>query len=342
MTEIDRYEAKFYESSSWDSVVCQLCSHRCAIAPSRSGQCGVRINRDGKLYLEHYGKLASMDVVYSENLPLFHYKPEINWMRLGSKGCTMACPFCSTAKYSQIGAVSTRPFSPTQIVEKALSVQCRGISFGVAEPASIHEYVEDVFATAKSHGVSTHVATSGMWSPEALRDIANHIDAVTIGLKGFDPNFYQRFLNGDFAEIIKSVEQLLLLETIHVEISYLLIPGITDNREQAESFRTFVEERAPQTPILIIPYRPDFMWKTQERPGDLQDMKKFKKYFEGYGGPIYLLHPESADINTRCCSCGRTLVRRGMARAVITSQPGGGPKDRCPSCNEPVPYVIDE
>ena len=44
-------EAMFYEKLEDNFVNCKLCSHRCSrIAEAKNGICGVRENRDGKLY----------------------------------------------------------------------------------------------------------------------------------------------------------------------------------------------------------------------------------------------------------------------------------------------------
>lgn len=333
--------ARFYEKTQWDNVSCRLCPHQCSIAPSRTGTCGVRTNRGGELQVDNYGRITSLEGVYSEDLPLFHYKPEIDWLRLSGKGCTMRCPFCNTFRYSQTGGIRATPLSPRDAVARAIEARCRGISFGVNEPAPMHEYVFDVFTLARAAGLSTHLATSGMWMPDPFREILSVTDAVTLGLKGTHERFYQTYLGADKPTILANLDQMLALR-IHTEIAWLTIPSLTDQVSQAQELVAFLRSRGVAPPILLVPYEPDFTWSEAGHGATLQDLVSFKACFDNYPGPRYCLHPESLDLNTRCAQCGRTLIRRGLARAVVTTFPQTGKaKDQCPGCGAKVPYTVD-
>ncbi|MFQ6020589.1 MAG: hypothetical protein ACE5J4_01035 [Candidatus Aenigmatarchaeota archaeon] len=49
-------------------IECNLCPRNCKIASDNRGVCGVRENRNGKLYSLVYGKIASMAVDPIEKL----------------------------------------------------------------------------------------------------------------------------------------------------------------------------------------------------------------------------------------------------------------------------------
>jgi pyruvate formate lyase activating enzyme len=299
----------------------------------------VRSNRDGVLYVDNYGKVAAADAVYAEELPLFHYKPDRNWLRLAGRGCTIRCPFCNTFRFSQSGGVRSIPLSPEEAVRRAKELHCGGISFGVNEPAPMHEYVVDVFRAARAAGLETHVATGGMWSGDALRELVPHLTAATVGLKGLHEKFLQDQLGADKETILANIDLLLTLG-VHTELSWLVIPGLSDNVLQAQELVRFLGERHMTPPIMVMQYRPDFTCRESTTESTLEELTNFRAAFENYGGTCYVLHPDSLELNTRCRQCGRTLIRRGLERAIITSHPSGTPRNQCPACGIKVPYVV--
>jgi len=67
-------EAMFYKQLEDKTVNCNLCSHHCSrIAESKRGICGVRENREGKLYSLVYGRVVACAVDPIEKKPLFNF-----------------------------------------------------------------------------------------------------------------------------------------------------------------------------------------------------------------------------------------------------------------------------
>jgi len=74
-------EAMLYRPLDEKKVACDLCSHRCQVAPSKFGICGVRQNRDGKLFSLVYGEIIAAHVDPIEKKPLYHYLPGSRYHR---------------------------------------------------------------------------------------------------------------------------------------------------------------------------------------------------------------------------------------------------------------------
>jgi pyruvate formate lyase activating enzyme len=53
-------EAKFWKSLSNRKVQCSLCSHNCKIDSEKVGICGVRKNKNGRLFSLIYGSCSSI------------------------------------------------------------------------------------------------------------------------------------------------------------------------------------------------------------------------------------------------------------------------------------------
>lgn len=330
--------ARYYEKTAWDSVTCRLCPHFCSIAPSRSGICGVRSNRNGELVVDSWGKATAVDHLHGENLPLFHHRPGLSWVRIAGRGCTMRCPFCNTWRFSQAGGVRLVRFLPQEAVALAREGGSGGISFGVSEPAPMHEFVYDTFMEAREAGLETHVATGGMWSTAALREMAPVCGAFTFGLKGLSEEFHQRELGSDLGVVLANIEMLSAIGA-HVELTWLLIPGVSDGEDHARVLVEFLHGLERRPPVIILPYLPDYTWTGKSQPSGLEELRRFHHLLAPYEGSRYILHPDSPEMNTRCRGCGKTLVRRGLARMVVT---GEGAEDRdhgCPQCGTPLPFA---
>ncbi len=338
-----RTAARFASSGSWDSISCQLCPHYCTIHPSQQGKCGIRINRNGTLFLEQYGKVTHAEPVPSDRLPLYHYKPRANWLLLGGRGCTMRCPFCNTYKYSQTGAVRSRPMTPAEAVALAREHGCAGIAFGVSEPAPMHEFVADIFAAAREAGLDTHLATSGMWSRDAFREILTLTSAVTFGIKSLDERFLQTTLGGDRSTILSNAEMARAAK-VHTEFTWLCLPGAEEQFGGLEQLAAICEARkdGPPIPCVLLPYEPDFIWATerQDPPTPSAALESsHKQAQQNWPGVVYIHHEDTPHANTRCTKCGRTLVRRGITGILVTTAEGASGEE-CPSCSTPVPWVV--
>lgn len=341
MDALERVEARFYDQSGWDNVTCRLCPQLCSIAPSRSGGCGIRTNRGGKLYLDQYARVTFKEPVPGEELPLYHYKPEAQWLLLAGRGCTMRCGFCNTYRYSQGGGVMSSQLLPSEVPALAKQFRASGVSFGVNEPAPMHEFVFDVFQQARAAGMDTHLATNGMWSTEPLAELLPLTCAITFGLKGMDEALYQRELGGDLPTIIANI-RTAIARKVHIEISWLVIPGITDKEPQFQLLSDLLAGMGAEPPVIMLPFTPDYQWRERAPAAGLAELQRARALLrKTYSGPIYEAHEDSAENTTRCTICSKALVRRGLAGLIITKIPSGRPKNLCPQCNAPVPYVAD-
>ncbi|MBI5155590.1 radical SAM protein [Candidatus Poribacteria bacterium] len=328
---ITRFKARFYESADWDTVTCHLCPHLCSIAPSRQGACGVRSNRGGVLYCDNYAKIASAGVVPAVDLPLYHFKPGMKWLLLGLKGCNMRCPFCNTARFSQLGGVRTQPLRPDEAPELARGYGAEGIAFGISEPAVAHEFVADVFAEARQAGLATFLQTSGAWNEDAFREILAVTDAVTFGFKGFDEQFLNNECGGHLEFIRQNVEAAIAVGT-HVEASFLAIEDLPAMLDQARAFAEWLASRNARVPVVVLRLRKAFSWRGSSTSNEalMEVREAIREHLEF----VYLNEPDAGYMTTHCPSCDRVLVRRGLAGTIVTPDQGGC----CPQCGTPVPY----
>src|SRR3989338_9647714 len=96
------HEAILYRKLKDNKVECTACRQDCIISPDNTGICGVRQNKDGKLYLLVYGKAVSAHVDPVEKKPLYNFMPGTGIFSIGTVGCNFSCGFCQNWDISQI------------------------------------------------------------------------------------------------------------------------------------------------------------------------------------------------------------------------------------------------
>ncbi|MEQ8819063.1 MAG: radical SAM protein [Sumerlaeia bacterium] len=328
-------KSRYGDCAEWETVNCRLCPHLCSVAPSRSGNCGVRTNRGGVLYCDNYGRVAGRFLAASDALPLYHYAPGGKWLLLAQRGCTMRCTFCNTAKFSQLGGTQTSPLTPGEAVLSAKENGALGVAFGVNEPAPAHEFVFDVFEQAKEQSLKTHLATSGMWCREPFRDMLEVTSAVTFGFKGFDAEFLSRTAGGNLRTAMRNLEVSLTAEK-HVEATYLVIEEHDRWMEELLQFGTWLAEVSQgRVPVLLLGLRKRFQWQGEETSREA--LATAHGLLSEHVPVVYVDDPDLGLMDTRCLKCHRPLVRRGTAGTILTELQDG---KACPGCGEPVPYQI--
>lgn len=326
---------RYTEPQPWDAVQCLLCPHQCSVAPSRQGRCGVRANRNGRLVATNYGKVSRAELTPAEDLPLFHFLPGSRWYRVASVGCTMSCPFCNTARYSQVAGARVRNVEPAALAAEAKAAGAAGLFFGINEPAVWHEYILAAGEAAHAQGLFVGAETSGMWSTEPFSHALEVLDVVVFGFKGFDTAMWSNEFGGMLEQTRLNLE-LALDRNRHVEASYLVIEGRTDAPDQAGAFAHWLAELSPMMAVHALGYEPAFQWTQPATPLDavraaIAEMSRHLAYVYG--------RVEAAGVSreTRCASCGRTVV----TRSAITGVTVQNLKDRqCAGCGARLPLVF--
>ena len=84
-------------------TVCRVCAGRCALEEGQTGFCKVRVNRDGIITSNAYGKVTSLALDPIEKKPLNYFYPGSRILSVGSYGCNFACPFCQNHEISMAG-----------------------------------------------------------------------------------------------------------------------------------------------------------------------------------------------------------------------------------------------
>ena len=308
-------EALFYEKLDNKLVKCNLCSHRCSrIADSKRGICGVRENRDGKLYSLVYGKVVSCAIDPIEKKPLFNFLPGSKSYSIATVGCNFNCDNCQNYDISQLpkkrNVIVGQEASPEEIVLAAKGGKCASISFTYSEPTIFFEYAYDIAKLAKKEELKNVFVTNGYITPEALHEISPYLDAANIDLKSFNDDFYRKNCGAHLQPVLDSIKLFKRLG-IWIEITTLIIPSLNDSEEELAKIAKFIKEVGKDTPWHITQFNPTYKLINLSRTS-ITSLRKARdigleaglRYV--YEGNV----PGETGENTYCYNCKKTLIRR--------------------------------
>lgn len=328
-------EAMFYEKGERGSVECSLCPHRCAIAPGRSGLCRVRKNVDGALYSTNYGRVSSLNMDPIEKKPLYHFYPGSPIFSVGSFGCNFRCKFCQNWQIAQVSEVPTEFIPAEELVKIAKSQPGNiGIAYTYNEPTIWYEYVIECAELAKKEGLKNVLVTNGFIELKPLEQLLPYVDAMNIDVKAYTEDFYKSIAAGSLSAVKRTVERAL--ESCHVEITMLLIPGLNDEDEEIEALSRWLSELSRDIPLHLTRYFPQYRMNRPPTPVDT--LKRARDIARRYLNYVYTGNvADEEGSSTHCPRCGEVLIRRYGYRVEV-----GITGSKCPKCGSEIAVVVSD
>lgn len=265
-----------------DWVTCDLCPHYCKLKEGQVGFCRARQAFSGKVAPLNYGKVTALALDPIEKKPLAHFHPGSMILSIGSFGCNMACPFCQNHHIAgrKREEVKLQDLMPISLVHMAQSERQRGnigIAFTYNEPLIAFEYLLDSARLAKEANLKVVLVTNGQINESYLKALLPYISAWNIDLKCFSEEGYRK-LGGDFKTVLKTIE--LAQASSHVEITTLLVPGISDDPDQMEAQVRYLSGLNPDMPLHLSRYYPCHLYRAPATdPRLMYDMQAIARKF---------------------------------------------------------------
>ncbi len=295
-------------------VQCYLCNHRCTILPSKRGICGVRENREGKLYTLVFGQAISLNVDPIEKKPIFHLYPGSTSFSIATVGCNFRCLQCQNHEISQMprdqGRIDGSTVSPSKIVSLAKEYRCQSISYTYTEPTIYFEYAYETAALASKEGIKNIFVTNGYMTEEALKTIQPYLDAANVDLKSFQEKFYKEICGARLKPVLENL-RWMREKGIWVEITTLVIPTLNDSDKEFEEIAQFIVSLGPEVPWHISAFYPTYkMLSLPRTPASLLHRAREIGIRAGlqyvYCGNI----PGEEGEDTFCPHCSRKVIER--------------------------------
>lgn len=317
-------EALLYQKLSDNKVKCRLCNHFCLILENQLGICSVRQNINGKLYSLNYGKLITEAVDPIEKKPLFHFLPASLTYSIATVGCNLRCDNCQNWQISQIAsrkspvanretALSGYEVTAEEVVTKAKENNCQSIAYTYTEPTIFTEFALDCMKLARIAGLKNVWVSNGYMSNQCLELILPYLDAINVDLKFFSDKYYLKNCGCHLNPILENLKYLYK-NKIHLEITTLLIPGLTDQENQPGQIAEFIKnELSTEVPWHLSRFSPEVSYKMQNH--ETTPDKLINEVYEAgkkaglnfiYVGNVYGDDRE----NTYCPKCEKLNIER--------------------------------
>lgn len=306
-------ESRFSERLDEETVRCTICPRMCTVKPGKTGFCGTKENREGKLVDLTYGQLSSIAVDPIEKKPLAHFYPGSISLSISSVGCSFTCPWCQNWHISQAkpGETGTKRVPVDYVVDMAHRQQCTSISYTYNEPLINLNYVEDTARLAKKEGVKNVLVTNGYISKPALGKIVDVIDAANVDWKAFSEPFYRKHCGADLQSVLDATVEMHG-KGVHVEVTFLIIPETNDGEEETRKMaRYLVDNLGPDVPLHLSRFYPQYKF-SHLPPTPVETLLKARE-IAGSEGVRYVYVgnvPGEGYEDTVCPNCGQAVIKR--------------------------------
>lgn len=323
-----------WQKREGEKIRCLLCPRGCLLAPGGTGVCRVRRHEPGRGIIPlNYGLVSSVALDPVEKKTLYHWNPGTSILSMGTVGCTMDCPFCQNWAIAcwEPNIALTR-ISPDDLPAMAAKFDVSSVAFTYNEPFAWYEFVLDGSRTLRKAGLLPVVVTNGQLNPGPLEEIAPLLAAANIDLKAFTPEAYQ-FMGGNL-EAAKNTIKTLIERGVHSEVTFLLVPGINDDRSAFKTMIMWLASLDPVPVLHISRYFPNRRWTAPPTPQGMMD-----EFMAIAAENLPRVYPGNTGSNsdTKCLRCGSVLVSRNNRRSRVQGMDSRG---ACLSCGAPSDIVI--
>lgn len=266
--------------NTMNRVECDLCPRRCQLMEGQLGFCKARALEDGNIVSLSYGKIIALSLDPIVKKPLSFFYPESFILSAGSFGCNMDCLFCQNYTLARSGLEDVRTYemSPEELVQSAIDLKDRGnigIAFTYNEPTINFEYVRDTFELARKENLETVLVSNGQINDSYLEVLLPLTTAWNIDLKTFSEENYKK-LGGDFETTLNTITKAA--KKSHLEITTLVVPGISDKIEDFKREVDFIADLDPQIPLHLSRYFPSHHY--HEPPTSVSLLEEMKEIAE--------------------------------------------------------------
>lgn len=331
-------EAVFYRTTDSADVICELCPHHCRIPADGRGRCRQRENRDRQLLAAGYAACASIAVDPIEKKPLYHFYPGSLILSLGGRGCNLSCAYCQNWQIAHADGpvwllTAREAVELCQHWQRQHQSELLGIAFTYSEPGVWFEYVLDTARLARDFGFRTVMVTNGYLNRAPFVELCEVIDAFNIDLKAFTAEFYRDVVGGRL-EVVKGNIAAAVERGNHVEISYLVVPGLNDSAAEIESMASWLAQLDRDLPLHLNRYYPAYKMRLEATP--LAALQQSYAAASNYLNFVYIGNALlTVGRNTFCPTCGSTVIERSWPYSVRLV--GLSEQATCSNCGRHLP-----
>jgi pyruvate formate lyase activating enzyme len=188
----------------------------------------------------------------------------------------------------------------------------------------------------KERGFKVLFHTNGSMNPEPLSALLQHMDGVTVDLKGFTEAFYREASSSQLAPVLRTLKHIEKSGR-HLEVVNLVIPTLNDDMAKIREMCLWIRENlGRKTPLHFTRFFPAHKL-THLPPTPIDTLEKAWTIGREEGLEyVYVGNvPGHEGNNTFCPQCHKKLISR-LHFSVLANEVKGG---KCFSCGCPIPGI---
>jgi pyruvate formate lyase activating enzyme len=198
------------------------------------------------------------------------------------------------------------------VVLKALEHKADAISYFYTEPTIFYEYMLDIAKLAREEGLKNIMVTAGYINAEPLQELMPYFDAMTVGLKGWDEDFYRKYIGGELHYVKETIKILAGQDKVWWEVVNLIVTSLNDNiQDIAQMSKWLCETAGPYRPLHFTRFRPQYQLKRLPMTPVATLTKARQVAMEQGLKYVYIGNmPGHEGSHTYCPQCGKMIVER--------------------------------
>lgn len=216
-------------------------------------------------------------------------------------GCPLRCIFCHNIDMVVSLPSADQEYSAAEVVEKVKRARPYfarsggGVTLSGGEPFFQFDFMQELLKEFKREGIHTAVDTCLYTSAPKIEQISESTDLFLVGLKHIDNRKHQELTGRDNNSILKNISYLNSL-TIPFWLRYVVIPGITDDKDDIRKLAAFLAQFSSLQWVDLLPYHRLGLKKWQAlnkeyslphvKPPTQEEMEKVRVIFQAFNVPI--------------------------------------------------------
>ncbi|MDC7220946.1 MAG: pyruvate formate-lyase-activating protein [Spirochaetales bacterium] len=193
-----------------------------------------------------------------------------------TQGCPLRCLYCHNPDTWK--KTDGQEMTVGEVLDKAKSYKSYmdssggGITVTGGEPLMQPEFVGALLQEARKLGIHTAVDTSGFATAEARKAVLPYADLVLLDIKSIKPTIFKKVSGVEIDSTLAALEELRELNT-PVWVRHVVVPGLTDNLEDAKELARVLSEYPNIEKVEILPFHKlgEFKWEELDQPYTLGD-----------------------------------------------------------------------
>jgi pyruvate formate lyase activating enzyme len=186
----------------------------------------------------------------------------VGWMT----GCQFQCVFCHNPDtwkvHNGMPVTVSRAVEVVKQYRIGLATMKGGLTLSGGEPLLQHRFVINVFKAVREAGIHTTLETNGHLGARLTDEDLDSIDLVMLGLKAITPDLHKRLTGADNTTAHEFARRLAAQKR-PVWIRYVVVPGWTDNLEEANKMADFAASLGNVQRVDVLPFHQmgKFKWE---------------------------------------------------------------------------------